>query len=217
MNYQTAYYWQQEGNKASLVLQRFQSKRGKFSVLFLSICRTRSIPAAGDYFQTRLLDWFRYKGLTLCGRGTWQDMGRMEKGLEDTITSVMEEMKGGCRLENMDWVGIIVVGEKALLLSCGEQRSYLLQRGFRGGRLHKFGTSSHQIQIQRADIQPGIGIILGMESFFAPFQEKILAECMDISTLDTEEKCEKRLAEMGKWAEEQGERDICAVLLVVER
>ena len=225
MNYQTAYYWQEKGNGASLVLQRFQRKRGKIPVVFLAICRTNNTPGAGDFFQTRLLDWFRYQGLALCGRGTWADMDKMQTTLENTITSAMEEMKEVCTPENMDFTGVIGVGGTVLLFSCGEQRSYLLQRGFRNGRLyplscgdlcdHEYGSKRHQFQIQRADIQPGIGILLGTQSFFAPYTEKMLAECMDISKLDTEEKGRKRLLELGKRAEEQGEKDICAVLLVV--
>ncbi len=221
MNYQTSYYWQQEGlNETSLVLQQLKEKKGGLSIVFVVMCRMRDMPAAGDFLQTRLLDWFRYKGLELCAKGRQRDMERLQNALEDEISHVINEAAQVCCPEKMDCTGIIGVGEKAVLFSCGRQRIYLIHRGFRMGKIKCLNPDKERFWIQQADMQPGIGIFIGTESFLAPYKEQTLTESMNIAELGRKEnrgeRCEKRLRELGMQAERLGEQNVCAVLLLTE-
>lgn len=208
-------------SRASVVLQ--QVRCGSLPVLFAWVCGERAAAetewaaertgtdkesayteedSAGAYMTGRLLDWFYKKALGLCKRGLWPKMKAAEKSLMGEIAEIEEELalwkagKGGRGLDSV--TGILCVGSSFLLCSRGHQRTYAMNTRFLRPNLRLLTGESTSWQIRRGILQPGIGIVLGTESFYRGLTEEMVRECLEIEALSEVLRLEKRLQELGE-------------------
>lgn len=116
MRFLTSFYWQEE-NEASLVLQQICLKNGRDGLLLACVCDSRD-------FGSHLADWFHEEILPDYGKRGGLDWGMAMAALH----KMAEKTEFSCS-------GILCAGAEFVLFGQGEQRIYLLNRGFRGCRV----------------------------------------------------------------------------------
>ncbi|MCM1186491.1 MAG: hypothetical protein NC251_01425 [Lachnoclostridium sp.] len=197
MRFLTGYYWQEQGqNRTSLTLQQIRMKKNKDSLLLACVCDSRD-------FCARLTDWLHEDILTAYGRKACVDWD-----------GIFEELSG--MNTGFSCAGILCMGEEFLLFGQGEQRIYLLNRGFQKTHIKRLmGTGDFTGQKQTLGMycgvmEPEVSLLLATEPFYISLTEQMLGDCLG-GDIREERKGAARLRELGQYGEERGGRNLGAV------
>lgn len=214
----------------SVLLQ--QAAKGEDSALLSCVCRTLCSGRNGDmaaYIMGRLQDWYREKGLSLCG-GEGKD-ARMEKALLQCLEYTGEELKYFAEKKTVSYeislTGVLIWGSRFWLFHMGTTRAYLLNRCF--GRAHMRqltrdcrtgrgmvlqdrdeeteGVTGWDVGIQAGSLQSGVGILLCTEGFYGSVSRTLVSQCLDPGQISRERQISKRLGELAEEALREGCRD----------
>lgn len=214
MQFLTTYYWQQARNEnaSGLLLQQYVC--GGVRVHFSCVCKGRDgDDRAGGYMMEQLLWWFRGLSLKRIARRPERALAEAEAGLKRVVLRVDGELAaaGPAETGSAALVGIFCVGEELLLFCRGGQRIYLVNTGFGRAHISRIGQESGELFVERAILQPDIGLLFGVESFWEHVTERMIREGLSVRELVTEEQMKKHLNELGEEAQRRGGRDMAAV------
>ena len=211
MEYYSAFYWQQEeADRASLVLKHLVYHEKGMSVILGCICVDESTVDGGMMGETRanqwtdrLTEWFYEKGLKLCYKASG-----ISKELEKALNRLLKKTAGGLSV-----TGVICVGNAFVLFGQGIQRIGLLNTGF--GRAHcKYVEKEGEAYIVVGSMQKGVGILLATESFYLYLSDEELTECLAVKDLQTAQRVQRHMDELGQEASRQGGQQLGALLVV---
>lgn len=223
MQYFTSYYFQSdEINASSVLLQQVCHKRRKLPVVLACVCEENTRFRAKDSCEYKygivwlrnMADWFYGSCLPLCSHNG-------ERGSETIFDNLLEYMNKIPPYpgENtaISSAGILCVGDSFLLFRQGTQRISLLNT-----RNHR--PYCHEIKMQQGNkkgmdfltgiLQRRVGILLATEGFRNCVPDKRREECLNVQEMRTQERVERRMRELGIYAEEQGGTDLGAILIV---
>lgn len=226
MKFDTAYYWQQGANAASLALQQAVCRKKGETIVLACVCTDEpgrdKNAAEGAAFCRHLIDWFHERGLGLCrGRGMdWNGL-RSESG-----------RIAGYAGTGFSFAGILCVGAQFVLFHRGQHKICLLNTRFARPHLRCLteeqaeGAGSHgmgevcgaaensKVHTEEGMLEKDIGLLLITDSFYGKLTEHMILGCLGAGSISNEKQASRRLRELGEFGERQGARDMGAVLLV---
>lgn len=215
MQYFASYYWQHDaGNTASVLLQQAYHKKRRMPVLLACVSSETKLPRLGNILFGNMADWFYGTGLPLCSRNGERGMAAIGDSLSESVNRSLGACAGFAALS---WAGILCVGQSFLLFRQGEIKLHLLNIRNQRPYCHELSLPESSMDVpnlQTGTIQRGAGILLATEAFHRGMPAKRMEECLNIQELKSSEQTGRRLQELGAWAEQQGNKDMGAVLLV---
>lgn len=203
MDYLCAYYWQQEGEKVSLVLKQLVLHDGGVPVVFGCMAEG----GKGNFFTEKMTEWFHNSALLLCRRRE-EDTKVLEKSLLRQISDIPRKPKSAMVL--------LCVGNLFFLWGKGQQRIWLLNTRF-GRPHHRCLLDAGMVEdgeIVSGSLECGVGILAADESFLRKLTGEQIVNCLMLKELNQETKLQKRLKELGEAAARKGEKHLGAMLIV---
>lgn len=227
MQFLSADYWQQagDGNASGLLLQQYVCE--EVCVHFSCVCQGQDGDArAGGYMTEQLLRWFRGLSLKRLVRKPEKTLGEVEVGMRRIIMRADDELAAagpaGVELAETGFIGagkaalagIFCVGEELIYFCRGEQRIYFINTGFGRTHIRRLGIiESGELFFQRGTLQPDIGLLFAVGSFWEYVTEQMMKEGLSVWDVVTEEQMRKHLNELGGEAQRQGGKDMAAVFV----
>ena len=201
MEYLSGYYWQQGEGVTSLVLKQLVYRKSGVPVLF------GCMQSSGNGQVTEeLVNWFYEEGVHLCEkRGGASE--RLELRLEKGIGKLLEGRS------EVSFTVLFGAQECFWIWSQGAQKVYLLNSRF--GRPHaKCIVGEEEVCVWSGELQQGVGILVATEDFCSRISQEQLQECLAVTELDSEERVQKRMDELGRKACQLGGQHVAAMLAV---
>ncbi len=231
MQFLSADYWQQtrNGNASALLLQQYVCEGVR--IHFSCVCRGQSgDERAGGYMTERFLQWFRGLSLKRLTRKPEKALGEAQAGLRRVILRAGDEpaaagsagaepagtRSAGTGLSGAGkaaLAGIFCVGEDFFYFCRGEQKIYFINTGFGRAHIRRLGTEGGGLFFQRGILQPDIGLLFAVGSFWEHVTEQMIREGLFVREVVTEEQMRKHLNELGEEAQRQGGKDMAAVFV----
>lgn len=226
MQFLSTDYWQQagDGNASGLLQQQYVCEG--VCVHFSCVCQGQDGDArAGGYMTEQLLRWFRGLSLKRLARKPEKALRESEAGLRRIILRVDDELAAVGQEAGCEWTptvedretaiaGIFCVGEEFIYFCRGEQRIYFINTGFGRAHIRRLGImESDELFFQRGTLQPDIGLLFAVGSFWEYVTEQMMKEGLAVWDVVTEEQMRKHLNELGEEARRQGGKDMAAIFV----
>ncbi len=210
-------YCRQGKQGVSLLLQQYRYKgvRIIFACIFMGM--GENMGRAGGYMAEQTLQWFRGLNLKKLARGKEKYMERLGKSLQQVILDtdrVLDDSGIMSQGVKVNLAGMVCVENRILMLQRGAGRICLINRAF--GRTHMRYLRREEDEptiVERGILQPNVGILLSMNSFYDYITEKMVANGLDIREVVSEEQMYRHLQELGREAERLGGKEIGLILL----
>lgn len=197
-----------------LVLQRVTGK-AKMSVLFAVLWEggtgangkaADGIGAAGSNVLQIMEEWFHEDALSACAKAR----------AVRCVDTVKKKFCKRIAALNGEFAALFAVEEECFYAWRGSVEMHLLNLCF--NRLHRKGLTyqTEEVCVVRAQIEKGVGLLLGNESFLANLPEQPLKECLAVDTLRSSVQIERHLREAAEVAKHAGAREPAAILVVAE-
>lgn len=217
MNFITSYYWQQgEGvpNATSLLLQQFSCEKRGRSIVFGCVCEGSKADdtsgIASGYMTERLQVWLYEEALAKCRNAQGRKLPTLGEGVRRTIWQTDGELGGICS----SVCGLLCIDKRFLFFYRGQSELYLLNSRFGRANLTRLSARTEGIVLQWGEIQKGAGILLATHDFCQGVGEQSVRECLAVKEIDTKERADKRLKELGCEAERRKVRNAGAILVL---
>lgn len=221
MTLQSTSYFQSTQNHSALLLQHYQIS--SIPLCLACICDAKD-PAQGKaaaYLTEQLLCWFRdlpWKKLT---RNPEKHLPRIEQQLYDHLSNIAEELTTAHLLSSnahLSIAGILVIDEHFLLFLKGTSQIYLLNRSFNRGAIQCVSDEiwkqpQARIVFRQGLLQPDVGLLLATESFCSCADKRELQECLYVKDMQSADRAQRHLHELGRRSEVRGGRNMGAVLI----
>ena len=210
MQYFATHYWQTAGDNAtSLVLQQAYHKRHKMPVLLACVCTDPKGRYDGRRIGENLKVWFYDTALPFCGKSGRKGAEPVMEKLNKTLTQSMGETEA-------DLAGIFCAGSSFQIFQKGKAQICILNDRNHHANCRKLqmNVSPEKIAVQRGILQRNVGILLTSEGFHAAVPHRIIEECLQVREMNSQNRVETRLRELGGFGEESAGRNMGAVLLV---
>lgn len=216
MKFLTSFYWQEQENETSLVLQQICVKKGRDSLLLACVCDSRD-------FSGQLVDLLHEEILSNYARRGSVDWGVFLTQLQEM--EAKEEKTGADA--GFSCAGMLCLGSEFLLFGRGRQRVYLFNKGFKKSRMKKLmGAGSdickeegrkrtgekNTLEIHQGIMESGISILLATEPFYARLTEQMLLDCLG-EDIRNEQQASLHLKELGEFSQGRGGQNLGAVLI----
>lgn len=226
MQFLSVDYWQQarNGNASGLLLQQYVCEG--VCVHFSCVCKGQDgNDGAGGYMTERFLWWFRGLSLKRLTRKPEKALKEAEADLRRVILKTDNELAdagwtrrglartGLAEAGKTAIAGIFCVGEEFFYFFRGEQRIYLINTGFGRAHIRQLGMEREGLLFQRGILQPDIGLLFVVGSFWEHVTEQMIKEGLFVREVVTEEQMRKHLNELGEEAQRQGGKDMAAVFV----
>ncbi len=239
----STFYYQQENNRISLLLQQYHYR--KVNVLFSCICSGRGELAerAARYMTEQLLRWFRSLPLSKICRRKGKELAGIGEDLRKVIWRTDRELESSRMMagrDKIDLTGIFCLQDRCLMLHRGTGHICLINKAF--GRVHIHSVYedmcgskhlNHKIQeqdisaentelgnknslsidMEEAFLESDIVLLLASASFWMGVTEEMIKDGLSAEAVGTEEQMERHLKEIGREAERCGGENMGAVLL----
>lgn len=225
MQFLSVDYWQQAGgwNASGLLLQQYVCEG--VCVHFSCVCQGQDGDArAGGYMTEQLLRWFRGLSLKKLARKPEKALRESEAGLRRIIMRTDDELAAAGQEAGFEGTpiaedreaslaGIFCVGEEFIYFCRGEQRIYLINTGFGRAHIRRLGMEGRGLFFQRGTLQPDIGLLFAVGSFWERVTEQMMKEGLAVWDVVTEEQMSRHLNELGEEAQRQGGKDMAAIFV----
>ncbi len=197
-----------------LVLQRVTDK-ARMPVLFAFLYEggagadgetVEEIATAGSNALQIMQDWFYEDALTACTKARAE---RCVDTVRRKFCKRIAALKG-------EFAALFAVGEECFYAWRGGAEMYLLNLCF--NRLHRKRLTylTEEVCVVRAQIEKGVGMLLGTSGFFAHIPEEFLKECLAVDSLRSNAQIERHLREVAEAAKREGAAGPAAILVVTE-
>lgn len=212
MKFLTSFYWQEQENAASLTLQQIRLKNDKAGLLLACVCDSRD-------FCSNLVDWFHEEILRNYGK-----RGNIDWDMVFTKLRKMAAEEASSNMgTGLTCAGILCVGAEFVLFGQGEQRVYLLNRGFRGNHVKmlmgndksEFQAEDEKVKVlelHQGIMEPDVSILLATTPFFTYLTQQMLSDCLGGDIRD-EKQASLHLKELGEFGRGRGEQNLGAVFI----
>lgn len=197
-----------------LVLQRVTAKT-KTAVLFAFLYEggtgaagkeAEGIGAAGSNILQFMKEWFYEEALPVCAKAR----------AVRCVDTVKKKFCKRIAALNGEFAALFAVEEECFYVWRGSVEMHLLNLCF--NRLHRKRLTylTEEIRVVRAQIQKGVGLLLGTADFFAHLPEQLLKECLAVDTLGSSVQIERHLREAAEAAKRDGAGEPATILVVVK-
>lgn len=225
MQFMSVDYWQQAGgwNASGLLLQQYVCEG--VCIHFSCVCQGQDGDArAGGYMTEQLLRWFRGLSLKRLARKPEKALRESEAGLrriilrtDDELAAVWQEA-GSAEASIVEageaaLAGIFCVGTEFIYFCRGEQRIYFINTRFGRAHIRRLGMEGEGLFFQRGTLQPDIGLLFAVGSFWEYVTEQMMKEGLAVWDVVTEEQMGRHLNELGEEAQRQGGKDMAAIFV----
>lgn len=241
MEFFSSSYWQAGENASALILQ--QCLCGDTPILFACVCggQTESEGRACGYFSRRLLEWFRSMRFSRAVGNPDAFLKKQEVKLKRLLQQVDNEVEqaglalGEVAFDKMESLpkrnavslpgrnaggkpvslsGILCIGQEFLLFGRGNTGITLLNRCM--GNPHVENMPRRDIlSLQLGVMEPDVGVLLATKPFTDSIPREALQEGLFVEEVVTERQTEKHLRELGRAGEENGGKNMAAVLFYI--
>ncbi len=226
MGFLTASYWQAVPNYSSLLLQHYSFKGTPLCLMLLCGGEGEPQGRAGAYLTGQALCWFR--DLMSRGRLLRRLLRRTEDGMDVVraeIGGLLDRLQGeiisyGLLDSPLTYSGIFCCDDRFLLMSGGNGKIFIINRGNRGGTVkclaadRDWDNENAPFEMKYGVLQSGVGILLSTDTFAELANKDEIADCLPVWELHSPERLKRRLGELGLMAQERGGKNMAAGLLV---
>lgn len=207
-----------KGRGVSLFLERATRKRGNCPILFVFAADTDEESAAKD-METRMKIWFRERALPCCEKGSPEQC--VDNAMADFAQVMRKWREKVIRMETpqerrMAAAALFLMENECFYAWSGEMDVRLLNLYFGRVHLKTLTYSSEEPVCGRAQLEPGVGLLLGNGDYFAHLRERTLKDCLAADGIRGQEQLERRLAETVSEAGRRGAKKAAAALAVTE-
>lgn len=220
MHFLSTDYWQQDqhGNESGLLLQQYVCEG--VCLHFSCVCRGQGGDRAGGYMTEQLLRWFREISLKRLTRKPEKALEEAQVGLRKVILRTDDELAdaglAGDRTAGTGataLAGVFCAGEDFFYFCRGGQRIYFINTGFGHAHIRRLGAEGGGLFFQRGILQPDIGLLFAVDSFWEHVSEGMIKEGLFVRELVTEEQMRRHLNELGEEAQRRGGKDMAAIFV----
>ncbi len=192
---------------SALVLQQLMRQKGSLPIVFAFVWEAGGCREEDNNDAAReMTEWFYEKALQGCARGTAADCVDI---VGKKFWAKSQEIKG-------EFAALFAVGSECFYAWKGDVQIQLLNLRFH--KLHKKSLTylSETLCMERAQMEAGVGVLLGSDRLFAHLSERLLKECLAVDTLQSNKQVERHLREASQAAMECGAQEIAVVLVVAQ-
>lgn len=224
--------FRQESKKTALVLQQMTRKKGKLPILFACVLQDKRMHGDKNSDSENhvhrqadlLLDWFREETLPLCAKGS-------ERSCVDAVQKSFmrffekQDGRGHGKYGEDDFAisvaALFCMGRECFYAWRGSMDICLINLRFDRAHIKSLTSFSEELVCMRAELEEGVGLLLGVESFCSTMQGKNFRECLGdyllAGGMRNSGQVERHLAEAADAAGHRKTEDIAAVLVIVRK
>lgn len=242
MQYLSSYYWQQkECARTALVLQQLVYGKEEIPVLFACICSGenedgQTYKIYNQYFAEQLTEWFhgrlhhlvkevRKNRVDKLFADTERALRKRLERIEREIALQWHQQKATAREEAQEIhrshvAGLLCVGNCFWVFVGGHMVIQLLNRRLAGAHCGELCADSEEKQgewrLMSGETEADIALLVMTRDFAECVRKEELKECLLVKELGTQDRCRRRLTEMGEAAVGRGGHRMGAVLVVTK-